>query len=216
MPGGEDAGLTGRVALTFDDGPDPVWTPRVLDALDEAGARATFFIVAPLALAYPSVVRRMADEGHEIGLHCHRHVRHDRMSLAQIRADATNGLEVLGGLGQRVRDWRTPWGVVTEGTADVAESVRLRLVGWTADSGDWRGTSAKAMLDRMSPGIEDRAIVLMHDSVGPGASRSGCGETVDLVAPLVDLVRFRGLEPVPVGRLAGRIPDRNPGSVSAV
>jgi peptidoglycan-N-acetylglucosamine deacetylase len=208
--------LTGNVALTFDDGPDPVWTPRVLDALAEAGARATFFVIAPLAEGRPSLLRRISDEGHEIGFHCRRHMRHDRMSAGELRADATDGLRTLRELGHPVRDWRTPWGVVTGDTTEAAAGFDLRLVGWTLDSADWRGDDAGAMLARLAPGIGAGEIVLMHDGLGPGALRDGCGQTVDLVAPLVEEVRSRGLEPVPVGELPGPVPDRNPGDVSGV
>ena len=208
--------MGGKVALTFDDGPDPVWTPHVLDALGEAGARATFFVVAPFAERYPWLLRRAVDQGHEIGFHCHRHVRHDRMDATEIRADAEEGLRVLQDLGHRVRDWRTPWGVVTGDTVEVADRLGLRLVGWTADSEDWRGEDAGAMLEQLAPRVEDGAIVLMHDAVGPGALRDGCGETVGLVGPLVALLRYRGMEAVAMGGLFGPVPDRNPGSVSGV
>jgi peptidoglycan/xylan/chitin deacetylase (PgdA/CDA1 family) len=91
------------VALTFDDGPDPVWTPLVLDAL--AGASATFFVVAPLADRYPSLPARMREEGHEVAFHCTRHARHDDSTHEEIEADVEQVLLTLGG---SVRYWRTP------------------------------------------------------------------------------------------------------------
>ena len=196
--------MSGHIALTFDDGPDPFWTPRVLDALRSAGAPATFFVVAPLAERHPGLLRRAVDEGHEVALHCNRHTRHDRMGAEEILADATAGLRILKRLGHPVRDWRVPWGVVTPDTEAVAEELGLRLVGWSADSEDWRGDAADAMLDRLEPGI------------GPGALRDGCGETVELVGSLVSLARSRNLTPVPLGRMRGRLPVRNPGNVAGV
>lgn len=208
--------MAGRIALTFDDGPDPVWTPRVLDALADAGARATFFVVAPLAERHPGLLRRAVEEGHEVALHCNRHARHDHMTAAEILADARDGWRTLRGLGHKVEDWRVPWGVVTGDTEAVAEELGLRLVGWSADSEDWRGDTVEEMLGRLAPGIEAGAVVLMHDAVGPGASRDGCGETVELVAPLVSVAASRNLAPVPLGGMPGRIPAGNPGKVSAV
>ena len=216
-PGDEEAtGLTGRVALTFDDGPDPVWTPLVLDALADAGARATFFVIAPLAKRHPGVLRRAAAEGHEVALHCNRHARHDRMAPAEVLADAGDGLRTLGGLGYGIRAWRAPWGVVTRDTERAATELGLRLVGWSANSEDWRGDGARVMLGRVAPGIRAGAVVLMHDAVGPGALRSGCEGTVELVAPLVSMARSRGLSPVPLSGMRGRLPVRNPGGVSGV
>ena len=208
--------MAGHIALTFDDGPDPVWTPRVLDELAEAGALATFFVVAPLAARHPGLLRRALAEGHEVALHCNRHARHDRMGAAEIRSDAREGLRTLRGLGHEPRDWRAPWGVVTRASEDVAADLGLRLVGWTADSEDWRGDEADVMLGRLAPGIEDGAVVLMHDGLGPGAFRDGCGPTVDLVAPILSLAASRGLTSVPVGRMPGPPPARNPGKVAGV
>lgn len=213
---GETFRVAERIALTFDDGPDPVWTPRVLDALGAAGAVATFFVVAPLAARHPGLLRRAAAEGHEIALHCHEHRRHDRMDGGEILADAGRGLDTLRGLGHEVALWRAPWGVVTPETEEVAERLGLRLVGWTADSEDWRGEDARAMLGRLASGVTAGAVVLMHDGVGPGALREGCGRTVDLVGGLLSLARSRGLAPVTLAAMPGPLPARNPGNVAGV
>jgi len=207
---------TGSIALTFDDGPDPVWTPRVLDALAASDARATFFVLAPLAVRHPEILRRARDEGHEVALHCNRHVRHDRMNAEEILSDATDGLRILGRLGHDTKAWRVPWGVVTPDTEAVAGELGLRLVGWTVDSEDWRGDPAAGMIGRLSPGIGAGAVVLMHDGVGPGASRDGCGETVGLVAPLVSMAAARGLKTAKICDLRGPLPVRNPGKVACV
>ena len=86
---------TGYIALTFDDGPDPVWTPLVLDALAEARALATFFVIAPQARRYPALLARMREEGHGVGFHCTEHVRHDAMTAAEIEADVERGCRRL-------------------------------------------------------------------------------------------------------------------------
>lgn len=208
--------MDGKIALTFDDGPDPVWTPLVLDVLERVGVRATFFVVAPLAERHPALLRRASEGGHEVSFHCTRHLRHDRMTGSEILADAEEGLRMLRRLGFEAGDWRTPWGVVTADTEMAARGLGLRLVGWTADSEDWRGDASGTMLDRLEPLLEPGGIVLMHDAVGSGARREGCRETVELVAPLVSLCRSRGLDPVPLGELSGELPDRNPRPVSRV
>ncbi len=195
------------LALTFDDGPDPVWTPLVLDALARARASATFFVVAPLAERYPSLLVRMRVEGHDVAFHCTRHVRHDDLTHEEIEADVEQGLLTLGG---SVRYWRTPWGVVTPSTGLVARERALTLVGWTADTQDWRGGPYEEMLARIEGEVLHESIVLMHDGVGPGATRGGCAETVALVGPLISLARSRGLEPVPLNELYYPLPDRNP------
>jgi peptidoglycan/xylan/chitin deacetylase (PgdA/CDA1 family) len=195
------------VALTFDDGPDPTWTPLVLDALARARARATFFVVAPRAARYPSLISSIRESGHDVAFHCVEHVRHDAMTRSEIEADVGSGLLALG---RSVHYWRTPWGLITPATEEVANKHRLRLVGWTADTEDWRGGAPEEMLARVRGRISPGAIVLMHDGVGPGATREGCAATVDLVRPLVALVRSHGLEPATLGELRRPLPDRNP------
>jgi peptidoglycan-N-acetylglucosamine deacetylase len=196
------------ITLTFDDGPDPTWTPLVLDALAEARVSATFFVVAPRAERHPSLVARMRDEGHGVALHCNKHARHDTMTQEEIEADLAAGLVTLG---RPALYWRTPWGVVTPATESVAREHRLRLVGWTADTQDWRGGSYVEMIQRVERRILPKAIVLMHDGVGPGATREDCAETVALVARLVALARSRGLQPSSLDELPHPLPDRNPG-----
>jgi peptidoglycan-N-acetylglucosamine deacetylase len=178
------------IALTFDDGPDPVWTPLVLDALASVHVRATFFVVAPRARRYPSLLARMREEGHDVGFHCTVHVRHDSMTSGEIEVDLQSGLTSLL---LPVRLWRTPWGVVTPATEEVARKHGLTLAGWTADTGDWRGDPPDEMLGRVERNLLPRAIVLMHDGIGPGATREGCARTVDAISPLVSLARSRDL-----------------------
>jgi peptidoglycan/xylan/chitin deacetylase (PgdA/CDA1 family) len=198
------------VALTFDDGPDPLWTPLVLDALAEAGAIATFFVIAPRASSYPYLISRMRDEGHEVAFHCVEHIRHDARTRIEIEDDTRRGLLALGDLGQTPRYWRTPWGFVMPATEDTASELGLTLVGWTADTKDWRGDASEEMFARVEARIAAGAIIVMHDGIGPGATREGCAETVALVKPLVALARSRGLEPAPIGEIRHPLPDRNP------
>ncbi len=188
------------IALTFDDGPDPVWTPLLLDALAGAGARATFFPLAPRAAAYPELVERMAAEGHAVGLHGWAHLKHPESSAKAVAADTERALAAFA---EPPRFWRLPYGMAAPWSVDVAAAHGLEIVGWTHDTHDWRGDTAPAMLAAALRALVPGAIVLAHDGLGPGVRRPGCGETVALVAPLVAAARSRGLEAVTVGELAG-------------
>lgn len=97
-----------RSALTFDDGPAPVWTPRVLNALRRADVRATFFLISPLALAHPHIVSSMLEAGHGVEFHCTKHVRHTHRSRKEVEVDTREGLAMLRNLGVELRLWRTP------------------------------------------------------------------------------------------------------------
>src|SRR5581483_10757853 len=147
----------GRLMLTFDDGPDPVWTPRLLDLLSAAGARATFFPIAPRAAAHPEVIGRAVAEGHEVGLHCDVHERHSQHSRDWGRRDAARALERLARIGVRPGLWRTPWGDTAPWSAQVAAGYGLRLVAWTVDTHDWRGDTATQMFATTGGQLNDGA-----------------------------------------------------------
>lgn len=187
-----------RAALTFDDGPDPSWTPRILDALRRADARATFFVIAPLALEHPHLVHAALGAGHGVELHCAEHVRHTHRSRREVEADTHEGLRALRSLGVEPRLWRPPWGVLAPWTEEVAAGFGLKLAPWSADTHDWRGDTAPKMLRRVEPLLGPGAIVLMHDALGPGVRRDGCEETVALVGDLVVRLRSIGCEPAPL------------------
>lgn len=185
--------------LTFDDGPDPVWTPRVLEALDRAVALATFFVMPPLALEQRNLVKKIFDAGHGVELHCIHHVRHTDLSPQEVAAEARQGSRALRSLGVEPRFWRPPWGVVAPCTWSIAAAYGLEIAGWTVDTHDWRGDGAAEMLGSVGPFLRRGSVILMHDGLGPGALRAGCEETVTLVGDLVARLRGLGLEPAALG-----------------
>jgi peptidoglycan/xylan/chitin deacetylase (PgdA/CDA1 family) len=180
--------------LTFDDGPDPGWTPRLLDVLAGGAARATFFPIASRAAAQPELVARMQDEGHRVGLHCHEHVRHSMRSAAWGRDDTARALALLASVGVTPSLWRTPWGDTADWTEPLAREHGLTLLAWTVDTHDWRGDSAELMLRSTVGGLRPGAIVLAHDGIGPGALRADARATVEYTARVIAYVHAHGLE----------------------
>jgi peptidoglycan/xylan/chitin deacetylase (PgdA/CDA1 family) len=140
----------------------------------------------------------MVAQGHDVELHCHRHVRHTERSLEELEHDTRTALSALARLGVVPTRWRTPWGVHTAATSSVAARHGLELVGWTVDTHDWRGDAAEAMLPEAVAELTSSSVVLMHDALGPGATRTGCSATVELIEPLVGAARQRGLRVVPL------------------
>lgn len=181
------------VALTFDDGPDPVWTPRLLELLAAVQARATFFPIARRAAARPGLIARILSEGHTIGLHCDEHVRHSDRDEAWGRNDTAQALARLATLGVRPSLWRTPWGDTAPWSVPVARDHGLRIVGWTIDTQDWRGDCAQDMFEATREALEDGTIVLAHDGLGPGARRDDATETLAYVELIAGHARARGL-----------------------
>jgi peptidoglycan-N-acetylglucosamine deacetylase len=166
------------IALTFDDGPHPEWTPRVLDVLARAGARATFFPLSARALTHPDLVARIRAEGHAVGLHGWGHLRHTEHARAAVAADTDLALTAFDA---PVRWWRLPYGMAAPWSAELAAERGLEIAGWTHDTFDWRGDSVEAM--RFTP--RDGEVVLLHDALGPGVRRPDCAQTVALVSELL-------------------------------
>lgn len=153
----------------------------MLEALREADARATFFVVAPEALRHPALISEMLLAGHRVEFHCSAHLRHTERTRLDVEADTREGLRDLASLGVSPRLWRPPWGVIAPRTEALADAFGLRLVLWTIDPHDWRGDTAPAMLDHAEGRIAPGSVVLLHDGLGPGALRPGCEETVGLI-----------------------------------
>jgi peptidoglycan/xylan/chitin deacetylase (PgdA/CDA1 family) len=186
-----------HLALTFDDGPDPVWTPAIRDALDRCQARATFFVIAQTP-GDCAAMRSTREDGHEIELHCHRHVRHSDLREEEIEHDARTALDLLSEAGEHPTLWRAPWGVATPASRRVARRLGLRLVGWDIDTHDWRGDSAATMLADIGPDVASGGSVLMHDGFGPGARRTSVANTLELLPALVGAARDAGLSVGPL------------------
>jgi peptidoglycan/xylan/chitin deacetylase (PgdA/CDA1 family) len=192
-----------RVALTFDDGPDPEVTPRVLDALAQHDARATFFAIGRSLAAHPDLARRMIAEGHELGNHSWRHARWDsfRPSIAEQGREIDRGEEVIAAVtGRRARPpYRPPFGVKSPPFVEAAAERDLDLVAWSLHSWDSRFTDPDRIAARVLRRIRGGDIVLMHDGHDlPGRHRFACAEALPRI--LVGL-RERGFECVTVSEL---------------
>jgi peptidoglycan/xylan/chitin deacetylase (PgdA/CDA1 family) len=206
------------LALTFDDGPDPRGTPAVLGALAASGVKATFFVLGERVERNPALLAEILGQGHAVEVHGYEHLRHPESSREEVEADLNRALGALETAGVKPTRWRIPWGHLADFTPEVAQAHQLSIVGWTSDTHDWRGDSAREMLEALP--LEHGGIVLAHDGVGSGARRVTAQATAELVGPLVQRARQRGLEPgplitnwpvpVPVGN-----PQFHPGVVQA-
>ena len=188
-----------RIALTFDDGPDPAWTPRVLDRLAAGGVRATFFVVGERAERAPDVVRRMAAEGHEIGNHSWSHkslwLCGPRATTDEI-ARAHEGIAALAGTPPR--HFRPPWGMVNAAMFGAVRRVGERCVFWSIQPEGQRPAAADRQVAYVLRRAHAGAIVDLHDAEGtPGAS----ARLVDALPAMLDGLRERGYTFVTVREL---------------
>jgi peptidoglycan-N-acetylglucosamine deacetylase len=156
-------------------------------------------MVGERVFAEPVLARNVLAGGHEVQLHCHRHIRHTELTEAELQHDCESALAALESLGVRPWLWRAPWGVCTDASHRVAEKFGLRLVRWSVDTHDWRGDAPQAMLDHARSRLAGGGVILMHDALGPGARRAGCENTLALLPQLVALARAHGLLLAPMG-----------------
>ena len=156
-----EAEMVKYVALTFDDGPSPRCTPRLLDGLQELGARATFFVVGCQVVKDPDIVRRIAAEGHQVGNHSYDHPQMDSLTCAQALADLQKNDDLLRRLLGKGDYWvRPPYGLCT---AREAAALSVPLVNWSVDTEDWKSKDADKILDIIYRQVSDGDIVLLHD-----------------------------------------------------
>lgn len=154
----------GRIALTFDDGPNGAVTERILDVLKEQNVPATFFVCGEQAEKYPGLLCRMVTEGHEIGLHSYCHCYMDTMSEDEIFSDLADCFcAVSEGCGIRPRLFRPPGGRCSETLQRCAAAERLSVILWSVDTLDWNKQECKRSFDRIRRQVGDGQIILMHD-----------------------------------------------------
>ena len=194
---------TNRYALTFDDGPTEGATERVLDALGDAGVKATFFVIGRNVERWPDLVARMHREGHLVGNHSYDHwrygaCRHRRYWGGQIQRTDTAITAVIG---KRPAMFRPPLGVKTLYINSAAMRTGHAVITWTQRARDGvRSTTPETILSRIVPPTVGGDVLLLHDGTEPGRTRDASA-TVACIAPLVRQLRDKGLEPAPLDEL---------------
>jgi peptidoglycan/xylan/chitin deacetylase (PgdA/CDA1 family) len=191
-----------RVALSFDDGPDPQVTPAVLDALADHGARATFFCIGRLLEEHRPLARRLVSEGHELGNHSWRHSRWQNFFGAGEQArEIERGAQAIAAVtGSPVKPlYRPPIGLKSPPLARAAYRHQLTLVAWSLHSRDTRTADPKRVAQRVLAWIRPGDIVLMHDGHDrPGRHRPACAQAMPLILPGL---HEKGLQCVTVSEL---------------
>lgn len=187
---------TPRVALTFDDGPHPRYTGEILDILEEYGVKATFFAVGENAKAYPELIRRASEEGHEIGNHTHTHLRLDRCDVAEAEREIGACTRVLEEItGRKIRLFRPPEGVCTEGVKVYCRAQEMTILLWSVDTRDWAHTPAGEILKNVRENARNGSIILMHDFIGKNSP------TPAVLRQIIPMLQESGYELVTVSQL---------------
>ena len=171
------------IALTFDDGPDPIDTPEVLDILKEKNVRATFFVLGQAAQANPFLLKRLVMEGHEIGNHSFHHDYQQRRLVEEIKQ---TDQEVFAATGTHTYFYRPPGGFLSQNQLKTIQKSGHIVALWSVDSRDWCNPGIKQIVDNVNKNIFPGAIILLHDG---GYQRT---QTVKALGPLIDALQERG------------------------
>jgi peptidoglycan/xylan/chitin deacetylase (PgdA/CDA1 family) len=157
------------VSLTFDDGPDPEFTPGILDALAAHGVKATFFVMVEPAEAHPELIGRILAEGHEVALHGIDHTRLNRLPLRQAVALIKDGKQRLEQVaGRTMTLFRPTYGAQTLQQYLATRALGLEVVVWSAWARDWDGSPAEVIAERAVQALHHGGFVLLHDTSGDG------------------------------------------------
>lgn len=155
------------LALTFDDGPHPEKTEKVLNILDLYNIKATFFVVGQNAERYPEIVQRCVKEGHEIGNHTYTHRYLNKLSSIQVEEEIRKNSKLLEALtGTKCRLFRPPGGIFDSGSSAIATKAGMKTVIWNVDTKDWAGESTESIFKNVAENAGNGAIILFHDYTG--------------------------------------------------
>lgn len=192
-----------RVALTFDDGPSPIWTPQILDELKKSGAKATFFMIGHHVQKYPEVARRVANEGHQIANHGYAHSVLFYYTPDELEEEIKYTEFVIKEItGKTTTCFRPPKALITQREKLKLKAMGYHVVLWSLNSKDWVTFDDKYIVRYIMRNVQNGDIILFHDSGGvfgrEGGDRS---ETVSTVALLVEKLRERKFECVTVDEL---------------
>ncbi|MPR13558.1 chitooligosaccharide deacetylase NodB [Microvirga tunisiensis] len=169
-------GTTSRnVFLTFDDGPNPLCTPGVLDVLAEHRVPATFFVIGAYALDQPQLIRRMVTEGHEVANHTMTHPDLSNCGPSEIKREILEANKVVRMACPQasLRHMRAPFGIWTEEVLTISASAGLTALHWSVDPRDWSRPGVDAIVDGVLASVRPGAIVLLHDGCPPGELKPG-------------------------------------------
>lgn len=198
------AAASGVVALTFDDGPDPVLTPRVLDLLEQRGARATFFCLGRLVDLHPELTREIARRGHQVENHSHRHSHtFGFLGPGRLRGEIARAQDSIeAATGRRPTLFRAPAGIRNLFLQPELERLGLRLVSWTRRGFDTVSRRPATVAARLCAGLRQGDILVLHDGA-PLRGASGPTVVAEVLPRLLDALAGTGLRSVPIAEALG-------------
>jgi peptidoglycan/xylan/chitin deacetylase (PgdA/CDA1 family) len=190
-----------KVALTFDDGPDPIYTPQILDILHQYNAKATFFVVGKHVKKYPDLVKRILSEGHSIGVHGYHHrfacLMDPFSSIWDIKKGAKAIREIIG---DSPFLFRPAWGAFNLCSLMYILLRKEKAIMWSFFAKDWEiRATPESIFNQVVRRIRAGSVVVFHDrSTKPGAAPDGPAKTIEALPEILKDIQGKGLQPVSI------------------
>ncbi len=179
-----------KIALTFDDGPHPVYTPMLLDGLEKRDVKVTFFVMGTAVEAYPEIAKQMSEQGHLIGNHTYHHVSLEDADEETIQMEVISANELIERVtGQYPQFFRPPFG---DFGGEIERQAEMICVMWDVDPLDWCTTDASLVVERVMSHADDHCIILLHDQYK---------SSVQAAFTIIDELQKQGYEFVTVDEL---------------
>lgn len=186
------------IALTFDDGPHPRFTPQILDLLKQYDAKATFFVLGRHVALYPEVIRRTVAEGHEIGNHTYTHIDIKNTSKKKLQDEFEKTQAIIFSVtGIKPKIFRPPFGFCTEKVIQLAKQNDCKIVLWSKDqdSKDWSNPGIQRIIKKTLSNVENGNIILLHDYV------EGPSQTIEALKTILPKLKNQGYKFVTISKL---------------
>ncbi len=186
-----------EIALTFDDGPNPTYTPQILTILQEFGIKATFFDIGYLVKDYPALVQQEYSEGHIVGEHSWSHPDLTHLSVSNVRSQLAVASDAIqSAIGIRPTFFRPPYGAVNLTVMQQAKALNLSIIVWNDDPQDWSLPGVHVIIQRAVDEARNGTIILMHDG---GGNRT---QTIAALPTIISTLQARGYHFVTIQQLA--------------
>jgi peptidoglycan/xylan/chitin deacetylase (PgdA/CDA1 family) len=192
-----------QVAITFDDGPDGLYTPKILDVLKENQAKATFFLIGTHAEANPEMVKRIVNEGHEIGNHSYDHSSLPDVAISKFQNEILDTKKILKQIsGYDPLFFRPPFTRITDEQVKWLADQKISTILWNTDTQDWKQLPADLIETKVFDQVKPGSIIIMHSAYPDGDSLNLSG-TIAALPQIIKKLRAQGLEPVTISELLG-------------
>lgn len=193
------------VAITFDDGPHPTFTPQILDILEQYDAKATFFVAGNKVIRFPEVLKRVEQEGHEIANHTYNHIYSGKITSEKLTSELEQTDQIIESItGKKPTLYRPVGGLYNDVIIETAlkNGKHIILWSWNLDPKDWRSPPAGQMVNYITKGVQPGNIILFHDWIGSEYSQTS--QTVMALKGVLGYLHDNGYECVTVSELLYR------------